>query len=57
MDVKILVEKAIKGIEANRMEIRPGLSNVLKVMSRVAPQFMLKQMSKLAINGIKAIPA
>ena len=48
MDVKVLAKRAIAGIEAGRMEIRPGLSNVLKAMSRIAPQFMLKQMSKMA---------
>ncbi|MDP9011221.1 MAG: SDR family NAD(P)-dependent oxidoreductase [Pseudomonadota bacterium] len=48
MDVKILVGKAIAGIEAGRLEIRPGLSNVLKVMSRIAPQFMFNQMVKMA---------
>ncbi len=38
MDVKLLARKAITGIEAGKLEIRPGLSNVLKTMSRVAPQ-------------------
>jgi uncharacterized oxidoreductase len=48
MDVKVLGERAIANIEAGNLEIRPGLSNVLKAMSRNAPQFMLKQMAKLA---------
>jgi len=48
MDVEILANRAISGIEAGRLEIRPGLSNVLKAMSRIAPQFMLKQMTKMA---------
>jgi uncharacterized oxidoreductase len=48
MDVKILANRAISGIEAGKLEIRPGLSNVLKAMSRIAPQFMLKQMAKMA---------
>ena len=47
MNVKILAKRAISGIEAGKLEIRPGLSNVLKAMSRIAPQFMLKQMSKM----------
>lgn len=47
MDVRILAAKALAGIEAGKMEIRPGLSNVLKTMSRLAPQFMLQQMAKL----------
>jgi uncharacterized oxidoreductase len=48
MDVKTLANRAISGIEAGVLEIRPGLSNVLKAMSRIAPQFMLKQMAKMA---------
>jgi uncharacterized oxidoreductase len=47
MDVKILAKHAIAGIESGKLEIRPGLSNVLKAMSRIAPQFMLKQMAKV----------
>ena len=48
MDVTVLVKKAIAGIEAGNLEIRPGLANVLKIMSRVAPQFMLKQMGNMS---------
>jgi len=47
MDVKTLAGRAISGIEAGNLEIRPGLSNVLKTMSRIAPQFMLRQMAKM----------
>jgi len=46
MDVKVLALRGIAGIEAGKLEIRPGLSNVLKIMSRVAPQFALKQIAK-----------
>lgn len=46
MDVQVLAKKAILAIEAGKLEIRPGLSNVLKAMSRIAPQFMLNQMAK-----------
>jgi uncharacterized oxidoreductase len=48
MDVKVLAQKAIAGIEAGKLEIRPGAANVLKIMSRIAPGFMLKQMGKLS---------
>jgi uncharacterized oxidoreductase len=48
MDVKTLAKRAIAGIEAGKLEIRPGLSNVLKAMSRIAPQFMFKRLAKLA---------
>jgi uncharacterized oxidoreductase len=46
MDVVELARKAIAGIEAGKLEIRPGLSNVLKAMSRIAPELMLKQLVK-----------
>jgi uncharacterized oxidoreductase len=60
MDVTVLVKKAIAGVEAGKLEIRPGLSNVLKVMSRIAPQFMLSQvvrMSKPKVAGKIPDPA
>ncbi len=47
MDATVFARKAIAGIEAGKLEIRPGLANVLEVMSRVAPGFMLKQMGKM----------
>jgi uncharacterized oxidoreductase len=45
MDVGVLVKSTIAGIEAGKLEIRPGLSNVLKTMGRIAPEFMLKQLA------------
>ena len=48
MDPVALVQQTIKGIEAGKSEIRPGLSNVLKTMSRVAPEFMFKQMTRMS---------
>ena len=48
MDVADLVKRAIAGIEAGRLEIRPGLANALKVMSRIAPDFMLKQLARMS---------
>ena len=46
MDVQILGKRAIDGLRKDVLEIRPGLSNVLKLMSRLAPQFILKQLGK-----------
>ena len=46
MDVVKMVGRAIKGLASDQLEIRPGLSNVLKLMSRVAPQFVLNRFSK-----------
>ena len=48
MDPAVLVRQAIAGIEAGRVEIRPGLSNVLNAMSRIAPRLMLRQVSRTA---------
>jgi uncharacterized oxidoreductase len=46
MKVEEMVAESIKGLEADRLEIRPGQSNQLKFMSRLAPEFILKQMSR-----------
>ena len=48
MDPAVPVKKAIAGIESGRLEIRPGLANVLKVMSHVAPAFTLGQMARMS---------
>ncbi len=48
MDVGRLARRAIAGIEAGQLEIRPGLSNILKLMSRIAPEFMFKQMANMS---------
>jgi uncharacterized oxidoreductase len=47
MPVDVLVKKAIAGIEADKTEIRPGLSNILYVMSRAAPSLPFGQLAKL----------
>src|ERR1700688_267271 len=46
MNVEDMVKVAVKGMQADRFEIRPGQANQLKMMSRVAPGFILKQMSR-----------
>ncbi len=46
MPVGALVKSALAGIKKDQLEIRPGLSNVLKLMSRVAPQFIVNQLGK-----------
>ena len=47
MSVTTLAKKAIAGIEAGNLEIRPGQSNLLKLLSRVAPDFAFKQLTKM----------
>jgi uncharacterized oxidoreductase len=46
MGVAEMVKQAILGLRKDRLEIRPGLSNMLKLMNRIAPQFILNQLSK-----------
>jgi uncharacterized oxidoreductase len=48
MDVKVLAARTIAAIEAGKLAIRPGLSNVLMAMSRIAPKFMLEQMVRMS---------
>ena len=47
MAADVLVRKAIAGIEAGKTEIRPGLSNVLYLMSRLVSSLPFGQMAKL----------
>ena len=47
MAADVLVRKAIAGIEAGKTEIRPGLSNVLYLMSRLVPSLPFGQMAKM----------
>lgn len=48
MDVHVLGKHAIDGLRKDTLEIRPGASNVLKLMSRIAPQFILNQLGRSA---------
>ena len=41
-----LIDAAIKGLQNDKFEIYPGIARVLLIMSRLAPGFMLKQLSK-----------
>src|ERR1700692_1633537 len=44
--VEDMVKVAVKGMQTDRFEIRPGQANQLKMMNRLAPGFILKQMSR-----------
>ena len=46
MDAGKLVAAAIKGLENNTFEIYPGAAKVIRIVSRLAPEFLLKQLSK-----------
>ena len=41
-----MVRESLRGLERDRLEIRPGQSNQLRFMNRVAPDFILGQLSK-----------
>lgn len=47
MVVDVLVRRAIAGIESGKTEIRPGQSNILKIASRIAPELIFRQLSKV----------
>jgi uncharacterized oxidoreductase len=46
MEVDKLVAVALKGLVNNTLDIYPGLANVIRIVSRIAPNFLLKQLSK-----------
>jgi uncharacterized oxidoreductase len=46
MTVEDMVRVAVKGMQTDRFEIRPGQAKQLKMMNRLAPGFILKQMSR-----------
>ena len=51
MSVSVLAGKAIKGIESGSLEIRPGLANLLKLMSRIAPNLILRQLANVSATA------
>jgi uncharacterized oxidoreductase len=53
MDVATLGKHAIAGLSKDVYEIRPGLANALKLLSRVAPQLIFKQLSR-SVDGMLA---
>jgi len=49
MAVDVLAKRTIRGIESGKTEIRPGQSNILKIASRLAPEFMFRQLGKVGL--------
>lgn len=47
MDPGKLIDVAIRGLQQDKLEIYPGIARLLRVMSRLAPGFLLGQMSKV----------
>jgi uncharacterized oxidoreductase len=50
MDPVTIVDMAIKGMEKGKYEVYPGIARMLLIMSRLAPAFILKQLSKAGAN-------
>ncbi|GAA3970913.1 SDR family oxidoreductase [Mucilaginibacter dorajii] len=53
MDPVKLIDVAIKGLQQDKYEILPGLAKAIKFMSRLAPEFLLGQTSKVGANLMK----
>lgn len=47
MDPGKLIDQAMAGLEKDQLEIYPGLARVMKIMSRLAPGFLIKQANKV----------
>lgn len=47
MDPVALIAEAMKGLEHDSFEIYPGLAKMIRIMSRLAPSLLIKQMSKV----------
>ncbi len=46
MEPRAVAERVLSGMGKDRSEIRPGLSNALKLMSRIAPNLVINRFSK-----------
>jgi uncharacterized oxidoreductase len=55
MDVRKLATLAISGLKKDVLEIRPGLSNVLKILSRLAPGLALNLVGQTAQASLDRI--
>jgi uncharacterized oxidoreductase len=43
-----IVDDALKGLQSNRYDIFPGISKLIRIMSRLAPKFTLAQAAKMS---------
>jgi uncharacterized oxidoreductase len=57
MDVSKLARLSIKGMEKDVPEIRPGLSNILKLLSRIAPAFAVNMIAKATAASLGRMQA
>lgn len=51
MNVTKLVKIALEGIKRDKEEIRPGQSNLLKMVSRISPNMALNVLNKAYISA------
>lgn len=54
MDADKLVKAAVKGIKNDRLEIKPGMAKLLKLLSRIAPNLLLKMAHREFVEMRKA---
>ncbi|TKC62399.1 SDR family NAD(P)-dependent oxidoreductase [Pedobacter hiemivivus] len=45
-----IIDATIKGLKKDSYEIAPGFGRILRIMSRLAPKLILKEMSKVGAN-------
>jgi uncharacterized oxidoreductase len=57
MEVVTLAGLAIEGMKKDVLEIRPGLSNFLKLLSRIAPSFALNMLAKASAASLARMQA
>lgn len=50
MSPEKIVDVAIKGLQNDTYEIYPGMAKLIRIMSRLAPKFMLSQISKVGAS-------
>lgn len=52
-----LIAQAIKGLQADTGELYPGIAGVIRFLSRLAPDFLLWQLSKGVAESLAKLPA
>jgi uncharacterized oxidoreductase len=57
MDVVKLTRAALRGLEKDTLEIRPGAANALKLLSRLAPGFALNVLAKGSAASLERMRA
>jgi len=50
MEPEKIIDEAIKALQQDKLEVYPGMARMLRIMSRLAPSFLLNQMSKVGAS-------